>query len=490
VNYNGIYDISNVHNGQFSTPGTGLISTYTQAGYMNLSSISLPIPKTSVPFQPVLVTERSSSWNGYDDDFPNPYIQSFNLSIQRDLGRDLNLEVRYVGTKSTKLQNTIPLNDANIFENGILEAFRITRAGGNAPLFDQMLNGLNLGSGVVNGTTVTGWAALRQSTLTRGFLANGNVGQFADFLFNSPTATGVRGGLVRNGGFPENFIKVNPQFQSVGMVTHPNQSNYHSLNFVLSKRMSRGFTYQTQYTWSRTIGDDGTYLNPRNRALNKQLLSFHRTHDFRVNGVMELPFGPGKRLLGNAPSWLSRFVERWQLAGIFSLASGAPLTVSAPVSTITQSTGNTPTIWGDFPKTIGNVTKVVNGVIYFDGLQQVTDPAISSVTPSQSLQGQFSNKAIADSQGRILLANPSPGELGTLGLKWIEGPGNIGLDMNLAKKVKISESKEFELRVDAVNVLNHPNFGNPNVNINSVNFGRITTATGSRSFVINSRLNF
>jgi hypothetical protein len=62
--------------------------------------------------------------------------------------------------------------------------------------------------------------------------------------------------------------------------------------------------------------------------------------------------------------------------------------------------------------------------------------------------------------------------------------------MNLSKRVRISETKEFELRVDAVNVLNRPNFGNPNVNINSASIGRITSATGARSFVINSRLNF
>jgi hypothetical protein len=184
-------------------------------------------------------------------------------------------------------------------------------------------------------------------------------------------------------------------------------------------------------------------------------------------------------------------VERWQLGAIFSLASGAPLTITAPVSTFTQITTNgTPNIVGDFPKSMGKVTRVANGVIYFDGLQQVGDPASANVTTSQGLQSQFSNRAIADSQGRLLLVNPQPGQLGSLGLKWIEGPGSIGFDMNLAKRVRITETKEFELRIDAVNVLNHPNFGIPTLNINSTNFGRITSATGSRSFVINSRVNF
>ena len=47
-----------------------------------------------------------------------------------------------------------------------------------------------------------------------------------------------------------------------------------------------------------------------------------------------------------------------------------------------------------------------------------------------------------------------------------------------------------EVRVDAINVLNHSNWGNPNLDINSTNFGRITSKTGNRTFTINARLNF
>ena len=77
-----------------------------------------------------------------------------------------------------------------------------------------------------------------------------------------------------------------------------------------------------------------------------------------------------------------------------------------------------------------------------------------------------------------------------MGLRWIEGPPTLQLDMDLVKRVRIAESKEFEFRVDAVNILNHPNFGNPNLNINNTSFGRITSASGSRRFTVNARLNF
>jgi hypothetical protein len=460
-----------------------------------LADIVLPLPGVEVPLAPVPLTDRNQFLDVFDEHRATAYIQNFNLELQRELARNLTLEIRYVGSKGTKLDGAIPINTANIFENGILEAFNITRAGGNAPLFDAMLRGLNLGSGVINGTTVTGSASLRQNTLFRAHIANGNIGQFADVLNRNPVATGEAGGLLRRNGFPENFITVNPQFSTLLMHTTPGNSTYHSLNVQVTKRLSQGFTNQTTYTWSRNIGLSDTdvevnFLDPRDRSRNKALLGFHRTHDFRSNGTFELPFGPGRALLADAPSVVQRLVERWQFGAIFSMTSGPPLTITAVGSTLHEFTGNTPLIVGDFPKTVGKAMRVDNGVIYFEGLRQIVDPQRASVTTLQATQGAFSKRAITDAQGNLLLANPQAGQLGTLGQRWIEGPGNIGLDANLIKRVRIDETREFEVRFDAINVLNRPNFGSPELNINNTNFGRITSATGNRSFVVNARLNF
>jgi hypothetical protein len=89
------------------------------------------------------------------------------------------------------------------------------------------------------------------------------------------------------------------------------------------------------------------------------------------------------------------------------------------------------------------------------------------------------------------MSNPAAGKVGTMGPYWIEGPGQFGLNANLLKRIRISETKEFEVRLDAINVLNHPNFGNPSTDINSVNFGVIgLPTTGNRQFTFNARLNF
>ena len=158
-----------------------------------------------------------------------------------------------------------------------------------------------------------------------------------------------------------------------------------------------------------------------------------------------------------------------------------------------STTDIVPNIIGNFPKSTGKVSYVANGIQYFPNLVQIDDPSKANVTPLNSTSGSFSNKAITDAQGNLLLVNPSPGSYGNLGLTWIEGPHDFKLDMNLNKRVRLAEKKELQIQVNAINILNHPVFANPTTSINSTNFGRITaTSTGTtpRQFVTTLRLNF
>src|SRR6185295_16372776 len=136
---------------------------------LSLSSISLPIPERAPSGQLAVssLTQRNETFTAYDNNMSTPYIQNFSLELQREIVPNLTLEVRYVGTKGTKLFDTVNLNSPNVIENGLLSAFSTTVAGGDAPLFDQMLQGLNFGTAaapMVVGTNVTGSAALRNSS--------------------------------------------------------------------------------------------------------------------------------------------------------------------------------------------------------------------------------------------------------------------------------------------------------------------------------------
>jgi len=465
-----------------------------------LSSPDIGIPFTS-QFQPLepfpLTAPRTLTMNMYDPNRRSPYVQNFNLSIQRELANNLILDVSYVGSKGTKLFNRRPLNAVKTRDNQFLEAFNVTRAGGNHPLFDRMLMGMNIpGAGVVNGTTLTGSEALRRYTPTRTNLANGSAGGVADFLNRSTNVTGQAGGFIRNGGLAENFLVFNPQFQDVGINGNLANSTYHSMQLQMTKRLSRGLSAQGSYTWSKTLGitNDDHDLSPRdpnNFRLDKALLAFHRTHIFTGNGTYSLPFGTNRALLSTAPVWLDRIVGQWQFGFLTRWSSGAPLTLSAGnLANIWQATNNTANILGEFAQ--GKLTKFANRGLptFFPGVTQAPDPGRASVTSVNTLNAAYSNRAIFDSQGRPLLVNPAPGEVGGLGIRTIEGPSRFQLDMNLAKRVRLDEARQLEFRMDVTNVLNHPIFDNPNTDINSTLFGRISKASDGRQFTLGARLNF
>jgi hypothetical protein len=507
---------SNLDGAVGSIQGLRWSSNNTTYGLLwrSVGDIAPPLPRGQI-LDAVTLNARNVTIAAYERKYVNPYVQNFNVELQRDLGSNLSFELRYIGNKGTKLYSEIPLNQISLLRNNteFLDAIRITQAGGNAGLFDRMLMGLNVtGFGVVDGVTRSGSAALRTysggtaATNTREQIANNDAGALANFINTTNAFTGINGGILRNANLPEDYFVANPQFSTVTLNANSGNSTYHSMIVQVTKRLSNGFTNQTSYTWSKALGEDSdddesSYRDSFNRRLDKTILSFHRTHSFRSNGTFELPFGPNRRFLANAPGWVSRLVERWQLGAVGNWTSGAPLNITATTSSFTQSDENTPMIVGEFPKSTGKVVPAtdVAGARYFPGFVQVDDPYRATLTTQNALNTRSTNRAIQDAQGNFVLINPQLGQLGTLGKRWIEGPGRYFLDMNLIKRIRIDEAKEFELRVDAINVLNHSNWNNPTVDINSVNFGRIMTTgnaanqagkMGNRTFTINARLNF
>ena len=101
-----------------------------------------------------------------------------------------------------------------------------------------------------------------------------------------------------------------------------------------------------------------------------------------------------------------------------------------------------------------------------DTFAKVADPQCSAI--AAGLQRFCTLQAVADASGQIVLQNPSPGRRGTLGLQTMELPGSWSFDAALAKSVQVNETMDLQVRVDAINVLNHPAPGSPVLNINSV----------------------
>src|SRR5262249_26305748 len=113
-----------------------------------------------------------------------------------------------------------------------------------------------------------------------------------------------------------------------------------------------------------------------------------------------------------------------------------------------------------------------------------------------TLPGVFTNQVVADGSGNTVFQNADPGRVGnmTYYASTIRGPGLLSFNDALTKSIRITEGKTFTLRVDAVNIPNKPQWGNPSVNVNGSTFGRVTTVVGGnnpqRQVTLNARFDF
>jgi hypothetical protein len=290
-------------------------------------------------------------------------------------------------------------------------------------------------------------------------------------------------------------------------------ANYNSLQVELNKRFSRGFTVQGSYVWSHSLGDSESdfsgrtaggirdaYRTLRNEHLDKRPLSFDYQSVFKINGLYELPVGKGKLI--NTSSWLDRVVGGWQVGATLLAYSGRPLTftgvnaVNTLIGTVyggasnasaTNSASFTANALGALPG--ASTQRDGRGVVYFTGLTQITDPSVAGLAGSPL-------KALAGPDGKPLLVNPLPGQFGSLAYGVVRGPGAKILNLNIKKTIRINERFNMQIGATALDATNTPVFNDPDMNINSNTFGRITgtstslQAPGNRIMVLQGRLNF
>jgi hypothetical protein len=465
------------------------VSTFT-----NLAAVRLPLTPTQAPLQTVPLTDRQQTVRAIDDNLRTPYVQNWNASIQRELPGGFLLDLRYVGNKGTRLLRATNLNEANIIENGILNAFMLARSGQESPLLDRLLTGLR---GSASGATF-----MRTNATLAGHLAGNNVGAFATYL-NTQPANGRNGGLLAPNGFPENFVVVNPQFTAATLLGNFASSTYHSFQIDISKRLSKGLTMQANYTWSKALGEEegagqemlDSYRTLRNRSLEKRLMTFSVPHIYRSNWIYDLPFGPKRRFFSGAKGILGKLLEGWQVGALYNAFSGEPITWSSGRSTFNQFTDNTADFVAPLSNAAGRLVKRGNGVFYFPDYSVVPDPQIQSITELNGVRARSNMQAVRDTRtGEIVAANPVPGTLGSAPLTYFFGPGYFLLDMNLLKTFTVKERFRVQIGATADNVLNRVFFTDPTLiqtGINATNFGQITgTDSGPRIVILNMRIDF
>jgi Carboxypeptidase regulatory-like domain/TonB-dependent Receptor Plug Domain len=489
----------------------GISSTQTLLTATNLSQIALPLQPLGPPLTEVPLSGAGSHTQtvyGIDPNLRTPYTQNYNVTVARALTSSLILNVAFVGSNSHQLVQTVNINEDNIFENGILQAFNTVLAGGDSPLIDKIFS--NSYAAVAAAGSGSKYVLSNSSTDT--FFANHNPGGFANFISTTTALSGVAGGLLTNASLPLNYIVANPQFLNAYYTGNFGNSTYNSLQVQVAQRFSHGFSVQGTYVWSQALGtSEGDSLSAssfrtlRDFDLDHRELSFDYQSVFKVNGIYDLPFGRGKLIGQNVNGFWERIIGGWEVGAIGQAQSGSPLTFTAQ-NTINNTTSALASFTANQvgPLPSDGVQRVGTGIQYFGGFTQITDPAVATLPAS--LQALSTLKGIGNASGTPILVNPLPGQMGELGQSVIHGPGFKNVNVNMIKRFRINERFNMQIGATAQNLTNTPAFGNPTTSIDSTSFGRITAVgsfasssiggvnpvaqSGARIIVLQARVNF
>ena len=251
-----------------------------------------------------------------------------------------------------------------------------------------------------------------------------------------------------------------PQYTSVLPANSASgNSIYHSLALKLEKRPTSGVGFLLSYTIGKLISDVrnsfGSNGNNLNTGLNTSVQNWYDLHGERAlaevdasqalsfSYVFELPFGPNRHFLSGTSGLAARLVAGWQLSGVLACRSGFPLVLSATIP------GG-----GNRPNSTGKSANLGGGRSRNDQVNQWFDTSAFTTPPSFSF-------------GNISRTLPD-----------VRGPGYANWDMSLVKNTTLFERVSLQFRAESFNLLNHPNFWQPNTALGSQQFGQLNVTTG------------
>jgi hypothetical protein len=227
------------------------------------------------------------------------------------------------------------------------------------------------------------------------------------------------------------------------------ETRYHALQIGVNRPFKAGLLLKGAYTLSKAeneADDDGwvglSYNTPSELDRNFATAGYDRTHNLQMGFVYQLPYQGS----GSYDNVLKIIAADWQVSGVFAIFSGRPLNVTGN-GAVVNTPGNMQTA-----DMIGDLTHV--GAVGASGTYY--DPAA--------------------------FRQPVGVRFGTMGRNEIRGPGAVNLDLGLFRSFPLGGTRRVEFRVQAANVTNTPKFGQPNGDVTSPNFMRITGDTSGETF--------
>ncbi len=363
------------------------------------------------------------------------YTQTWNLNIQREIVRNLVLDVGYIGNKGTGFR------DGDLVLINQLPASVLSQYGRN-------LNNavLNAGDAAANGIP---------------YPYPGFVGTVASALRPYPQVQG--NSTVVAYGSPMGF------------------STYHSLQVTVNRQFSRGLTIYGNYVWSKNlsnitsskVGDATATYNPRildyyNLKLEKSVAGGDMPQMLKGYLAYELPIGRGKALWAGANRFADAVLGGWSVSVIANYFSGTPL----------GFTGSLPLSGG------------------WNGMVNRANIAAGDLTASSFSKSSFSlsNTSAASNTylNKSLFSNPAPLTLGTSAPRYTQARsfGTMNEDVGLSKNFRVAEKYRVQLRAEFLNALNRQTLGGITTDVTNSLFGQVTAVSGNRTMQVGARLDF
>jgi hypothetical protein len=236
-----------------------------------------------------------------------------------------------------------------------------------------------------------------------------------------------------------------PNYESIQVLAHKLYANYNGLQTSWNKQKGR-FTYGLNYTWSKTLGVHGGYINGTpgdsfNLRNDYGPLSYDRSHIVNATYWVDL----GNPVHGNAV--LKQVANSWQLSGITGWQSGPNMASIDYNSNFGLS---------------GSITGVQGVGVSNEVLLGTTDVALQPRLVCNPRSGLASHQYINGNCFRLPVTVDSNGQVsfnlenGPFQFPYIHGPAMFNSDLNLMKDIKLSEKQTLEIRGAAFNFLNHP----------------------------------
>jgi hypothetical protein len=229
------------------------------------------------------------------------------------------------------------------------------------------------------------------------------------------------------------------------------------------QRMHKGISLQATYTFAHSIDDASSVggsgnsiaQDDQNLGAEESNSSFVRRHTLNGTFIIEPPFGPNRAFL-NEGGAMSKILDGYSISGNFTFASGAFAT----------------------PAYSGTPDEIAAGA--GNSLRPNRVPG-TSIAGAGTLQNWFNKGAFVA---------PATGTYGNATRNSIVTPGMVSINGSLSRTISLGETRSFEVRITATNVLNTVQYSGVNTQLNSRQFGQVTGAAGMRSFTYQARYRF